>query len=283
MTHLDEGTLQALLDGELPPRDAAGAEAHLASCAACAELLAELRALGERQSALLGMMDVQPPPLRLPSAPAARPGVRRYVLAPGVLARAAVVLLALAVAGVTVPGSPLRIRGKSDGGGSIAATSVRAAPRTAVPVQEQVASAAAADSPVYYARRMEVTDAEPAPPAPAVVLPAVSADAEVSRPTARAPVPPPPPPPPAAAVDVAEEFNAKVDEGISLRRAPRSTNASPLLLEDVVVTGVAARDSVACAAERTARARMAPVADSAGRDSVDVAPVDSINGRTACP
>ncbi|HEX2211632.1 MAG TPA: anti-sigma factor, partial [Longimicrobium sp.] len=63
MTHLGEGTLQELLDGELPPGPRAEAEAHLASCAACAGELAELRGLTERTSALLGLVEAAPPVL----------------------------------------------------------------------------------------------------------------------------------------------------------------------------------------------------------------------------
>ena len=54
MSHVDEGTLHAYLDGELPPNERRDLEAHLAQCAACKERLAEERALFERASALLG-------------------------------------------------------------------------------------------------------------------------------------------------------------------------------------------------------------------------------------
>jgi anti-sigma factor RsiW len=39
--HLDEGIIQAYIDGELPREDAAATAAHLGSCAACSVLLAE--------------------------------------------------------------------------------------------------------------------------------------------------------------------------------------------------------------------------------------------------
>jgi len=54
MSHVDEGTLHAYLDGELPPAERAGLEAHLEQCIACKTLLTEERALLERASALLG-------------------------------------------------------------------------------------------------------------------------------------------------------------------------------------------------------------------------------------
>jgi anti-sigma factor RsiW len=54
MPHVDEGTLHAYLDGELPSSERAAVEAHLAECATCRATLAEEWALLERASALLG-------------------------------------------------------------------------------------------------------------------------------------------------------------------------------------------------------------------------------------
>lgn len=54
MSHVDEGTLHAYLDGELPSTERAALEAHLAQCATCRATLTEERALLERASALLG-------------------------------------------------------------------------------------------------------------------------------------------------------------------------------------------------------------------------------------
>ena len=54
MSHVDEGTLHAYLDGELPSTERAALEAHLAQCASCRATLTEERALLERASALLG-------------------------------------------------------------------------------------------------------------------------------------------------------------------------------------------------------------------------------------
>jgi anti-sigma factor RsiW len=61
MSHVDEGALHAYLDGELPPAERAGLEAHLAQCSACKTLLTEERALLERASALLGSTVRQQP------------------------------------------------------------------------------------------------------------------------------------------------------------------------------------------------------------------------------
>jgi len=54
MSHVDEGTLHAYLDGELPSTERAALEAHLAGCAACHGNLIEERSLRERASAVLG-------------------------------------------------------------------------------------------------------------------------------------------------------------------------------------------------------------------------------------
>jgi len=54
MSHVDEGTLHAYLDGELPPAERTALETHIADCASCRATLTEERALRERASAVLG-------------------------------------------------------------------------------------------------------------------------------------------------------------------------------------------------------------------------------------
>ena len=54
MSHVDDGTLHAYLDGELSAVEAARLDAHLAECAACRARLEEERALIERAAQLLG-------------------------------------------------------------------------------------------------------------------------------------------------------------------------------------------------------------------------------------
>ncbi len=54
MSHVDEGTLHAYLDGELPSGERTALEAHLADCATCRANLTEEQALRERATALLG-------------------------------------------------------------------------------------------------------------------------------------------------------------------------------------------------------------------------------------
>lgn len=61
MSHVDEGTLHAYLDGELPPVERERVDAHLRACPACQGRLEEERALIERSSRLL---DLAVPPER---------------------------------------------------------------------------------------------------------------------------------------------------------------------------------------------------------------------------
>ena len=60
MRHLDEGTIHAWLDGALEAGEAARAEAHVESCSACAEAVAEARGLIAASSRILLALDNVP-------------------------------------------------------------------------------------------------------------------------------------------------------------------------------------------------------------------------------
>lgn len=64
MSHVDDGTLHAYLDGELSPVERARLETHLAECTACRGRLDEERALIERAGQLLGL--ATPPERAIP-------------------------------------------------------------------------------------------------------------------------------------------------------------------------------------------------------------------------
>lgn len=67
-THLDDGALLALLDGELDAEAQRHAEAHAGSCAECAERRDELVGAGRRLSAMLEAGDAPSPWAEMPEA-----------------------------------------------------------------------------------------------------------------------------------------------------------------------------------------------------------------------
>ena len=71
MSHADDGTLHAYLDGQLSPVERAQLEAHLASCPACRARLDEERGLIERADALLAL--ATPPERAIPPFHQLRP------------------------------------------------------------------------------------------------------------------------------------------------------------------------------------------------------------------
>ncbi|HEU5185709.1 MAG TPA: zf-HC2 domain-containing protein, partial [Gemmatimonadaceae bacterium] len=60
MQHLDEGTIHAWLDGALGADEAARVDAHVASCARCADAVAEARGLIAASSRILTALDQVP-------------------------------------------------------------------------------------------------------------------------------------------------------------------------------------------------------------------------------
>jgi anti-sigma factor RsiW len=60
MQHLDEGTIHAWLDGQLPRDEAAAVEAHVAECRPCADAVAEARGLIAASSRILTALDAAP-------------------------------------------------------------------------------------------------------------------------------------------------------------------------------------------------------------------------------
>jgi anti-sigma factor RsiW len=110
MSHPAEGTLQALLDGELPRADRAEVELHLRGCSACRGEAERLRAAAAALTAALALVD-RPAPTERALAATSRRRWRRWVGvdAGRVMRRAAVLVLGVAtVASATVHGSPVR-------------------------------------------------------------------------------------------------------------------------------------------------------------------------------
>jgi hypothetical protein len=109
MTHPGEGTLQALLDGELSVEQLGVLEPHIAGCGRCEEGLASLGAARALLSGALPALDVAP---RAESAlrEVKRRTASRATSVPAIaLGRAAaIVLVSAAALSATVPGSPVR-------------------------------------------------------------------------------------------------------------------------------------------------------------------------------
>jgi anti-sigma factor RsiW len=114
MSHVAEGSLQAFIDGELDGADRMALVEHLDVCASCAADLATLRRADESVHAALALLDTPVSMLRARAAIAARARTARRPrrltrLGASSLARAAMLLLALAGAGAAaIPGSPVR-------------------------------------------------------------------------------------------------------------------------------------------------------------------------------
>ncbi len=61
MSHLDEGTLHALLDGEIPSQELGAIQAHLAGCASCRARLDEERQLTSEAMGLVELVELPEP------------------------------------------------------------------------------------------------------------------------------------------------------------------------------------------------------------------------------
>ncbi len=107
MSHVDEGTLHALVDDELAPSERATVEAHLATCGDCARQFAEATAMARQVHTLLGALDdVALPPLRVEAAPTRAAALASVQVTPlqqrmRTLRRVALAASVLAVAGIS--------------------------------------------------------------------------------------------------------------------------------------------------------------------------------------
>jgi len=163
MSHVDEGTLHAYLDGELPGAELALFTAHLAECAECRARLDEERALVQRARDLLAL--VAPPSSRVRKR--AHPWRRLRVP----LAWAATVALAFAIGRYEESARPTRELPGDRLEGPVVAPPVVAtrpaarqrAPRASVPTSDTAAPREVAATPTPLVAPEAV--APPAPPA----------------------------------------------------------------------------------------------------------------------
>src|SRR5688572_12687060 len=90
MQHLDEGTIHAWLDGQLPRDAATAVEVHVAECRQCADAVAEARGLVAASSRILLALDGAPRGV-LP-APATQRARRRWFSGPSLAAAATIIV-----------------------------------------------------------------------------------------------------------------------------------------------------------------------------------------------
>lgn len=100
MLHLDEGTIHAWLDGELPPDESARIEAHAKECAECGALVAEARGFIAGSSRIVSSLDVvrgNVIPVPSPVASTSKPSLwKKLKLTPARAAIAATILVGVA-------------------------------------------------------------------------------------------------------------------------------------------------------------------------------------------
>jgi carboxypeptidase-like protein/putative zinc finger protein len=242
MQHLDEGTIHAWIDGELPPAKRAEAEAHIAECAECAAAVAEARGFVAASSRILTALDSVPGGV-LPAASTGSGAVRRAVPRRFVAPRAWMAIAAvLVLSTVTV----IAIRPSSETAQlrvAAAARDQKELPATAAPAQAEVratkpsAAARAADTQAVGAvARVSPDSLAAAPAAAAAAGNAASAKAPAATPSrAAAPADKPAP------VDQTERLKSRLDAerkstlvrpepaqpGASADAAPRPRAAEP--------------------------------------------------------
>ncbi|MBK8002907.1 MAG: zf-HC2 domain-containing protein [Gemmatimonadetes bacterium] len=191
MSHLDEGQLTLLLDGELSPEARAEAERHLAGCADCRRLYQEVRDLAGEADRLVATVEpaVRPAPAVQPSAPRPRRAWERW----RPLAWAATLVLAAGLGWYArlghLDGAPA-----ADRLGAARAESAKAAdlpdnaprpPEPAAPLAT-LPEATTRDGPAASSSAARPAEAQPAAPPPAVEQ-AQPAEAPVAAAPAPAP------------------------------------------------------------------------------------------------
>lgn len=95
MTHIDEGTIHAWLDGALGAPEAAAVESHVRECARCGEAVAQARGLLAGASRILGALDDVPAGVNPVKQAPVRKQKRMWRAAPWVTGIAAVLMAAV--------------------------------------------------------------------------------------------------------------------------------------------------------------------------------------------
>ena len=183
MSHVDDGTLHAYLDGELSPPEAQGVKAHLAQCPGCRGRVEEERALITRVGELLAL--AAPPDRELPPFRAGdvKPPARLWWRVRLPLAWAATVVLALGIGTYLGSGSAAYLERPAPA----------PTPPTAylVPLQDQPRDLAARETAGHLTRQRARTERQVTSKAAAPAPTAPRADGTSQRDELAAPQPPP--------------------------------------------------------------------------------------------
>jgi hypothetical protein len=273
--HLDEGVINAWLDGQLPPDEAAAVEAHARACEACTALVAEARGYLAGATSILTALDAAPVAAHSPGAGDVVPLAPRAARAPTRPRRVWVMPTAAAATLVVAIGATLTMRSidRAPMAEPMASRADTAVPARAAPSEESAVprTPAPAPAPVPLARRVASQNAPPAADAaaasPPVVVPSTRNEAAERRDltTAKASVAAeqttvaaaaPAPPSPAAGADFA---GRGVAGGVARGRAPESIARAPL--DSVPATVM--RRGAASAAQLERRAAVSDAAPSA--------------------
>lgn len=271
MQHPDEGTIHAWLDGAVPEADARAIEAHVTTCAQCANAVAEARGLMAASSRILSALDGVPGGVvpassaipgtnAAPSLPVTAHARRRRL---GVYARIAATLAFATAGGITLAhvGDQGVRPGDVRDAASTAATPAAAAPTAAGPT----AVTAAVPSRQAESLQMEVT--KPAPRAAAQAARRREKSAEAATATRSA----------STARDAAADTYAHVDSihrfgaerFLSEARVAPAPVATPAASSAAPTSAQAAAPTPAQAANRAAEMKMAGIRPTALLDSAD--------------
>ena len=198
MSHMDEGTLHALVDDALDAAERDAAQAHLAACGDCARRFAEATAMARQVRELLGALDEVPAPLRVQAlATASRPVAPALGAVAPPQRRAPLVTLrrvALAASLLVVAGISYRMGGAGERAatpaqnGALSATAL-ARPETAPAGAAANAATTTSPATVPSAPSTEPTSARLSTAPSAVAAPRTGAPSEVQSQVPSTPAP----------------------------------------------------------------------------------------------
>lgn len=159
MQHLDEGTIHAWIDGELPPDEANDVAAHASACPECAAMVAEARGLVAASTRILNALDDVPGGV-IPSVPDIAPAQivrQRWYQRTDVRAAAAFLLVAgtslvVVQRGADSSASRAMLATDDKGQATPAATAEASAAGPAAVTQELMADALSSSAPAPATR-----------------------------------------------------------------------------------------------------------------------------------